>query len=250
MKPKNPDQQPSQSCRVPAVSVGRSAKSLPDIVAGHLMEAIQSGTLPQGERLKEEMLAENFEVSRSTIREAIALLERKGVVERIPRQGARVITIEADEIEEIFLIRAQLLGLAARLFAENAPTESLEGFEHQAHKLEQLASNPETAPLDYANASIDAQHILMSFGSRDRLRTIYEALSNAALWRSVVRERAISFTTDSRRKESARDWRRVAAAILARDGMAAEEHAKLVLLHSYESVKANLTKPPADAVGS
>jgi len=242
MKAKSIRSEQAQLLTHDVVSVGRLAKSLPDLVAEQLMLAIRSGKISQGERLKEEMLADSFEVSRSTIREAIALLERKGVVERVPRQGARVITVDAEEIEEIFLIRAQLLGLAARLFAESAPSKLLIEFENQIKQIGRLADKSTVTPIDYANASIAAQRTLISFGNRNRLRTIYEDLSDAALWRAVIRERAISFSTAARRKESAQDWQRVALAISTREGSAAEEHAKTLLLHSYHAVKQGLAQ--------
>src|SRR5690606_30006896 len=196
-----------------------------------------------GERLKEEMLADSFEVSRSTVREAIAVLERKGIVERIARQGARVVSVDAQEIEEIFLIRAQLLGLAARIFAETAPQEALDDFEQRVASLERLAADPATTPKDYGDASVAAQQYLISYASRKRLQTIYEALSDATLWRSVVRGKAISFATSRRRKQSAQDWRRISAAIQSRDLASADEHAKSLLLRSYEAAKASFSKP-------
>lgn len=220
--------------------VGRVAKSLPDMVAEQLFAAIHNGAFEPGERLKEELLAKNFEVSRSTVREAIAILERKGLVERIARQGARVISIDAEEIEEIFLIRAQLLGLAAKLFATAATDERVNEFEQHISRLTRLADDERTTPGDYGEASIKAQQYLISHASRKRLQDLYEALSDATLWRSVVRGRAISFTTSARRKESAEDWRRVAAAIRSRDADAAEAHAKLVLLRSYDAAKDSL----------
>ena len=210
------------------------------MVAEQLLAAIHDDIFAPGERLKEELLAKNFEVSRSTIREAIAILERKGVVERIARQGARVISVDAAEIEEMFFIRARLLGLAAKLFAETASEERIKDFEKQVISLEKLADNPDTTPADYGNASIKAQQFLISITSRKRLQEMYEALSDATLWRSIVRGKAISFTTPARRKQSAEDWRRVAAAILERDGDRAEDKAKLLLLRSFDAARESL----------
>jgi DNA-binding GntR family transcriptional regulator len=219
------------------VQVGRSAKSLPEMVAEQLLAAIQEGALEPGEHLKEEIFSERFAVSRSTIREAIALLERRGVVQRIPRQGARVVVVDAAEIEEIFNIRAQLLGLAARLAAASGTDELVQGFEQKIAHIERLAADPATAPAEYGSASIDAQQLLISTSSGKRLRAMYEELSNAALWRFAVRERAISFQTAKRRRESAQDWRRVADAITNRDEENAERYAKAVLLASYQAIK-------------
>ena len=223
-----------------AVPVGRVAKSLPDMVAEQLLTAIHDDIFAPGERLKEELLARNFEVSRSTVREAIAILERKGVVERIARQGARVISVDAAEIEEMFLIRARLLGLAARLFADTATNERIKEFGEQIAGLEKLAEDPDTTPAEYGEASVKAQQFLISVTSRKRLQEMYEALSDATLWRSIVRGKAISFTTPARRRQSAEDWRRVAAAIVKRDGDSAEDQAKSLLLRSFDAARESL----------
>lgn len=222
------------------VSVGKSARSLPDLVAEQLIKAIEQGSLPQGQRLKEERLAERFGVSRSTIREAIAVLERKGIVDRTPRQGAKVVTISANEIEEIFLLRAQLIGLAAHLFALKASADQIQDFCTHAQKIQRLAEDRETSPMDYAGASIAAQNMLIDFAHQKRLRNIYEELGNAALWQSVIRRKAISFATQERRQESASDWKLVASAVSERSPKHAEERAKTLLMNSYRAVRSNI----------
>jgi DNA-binding GntR family transcriptional regulator len=223
-----------------SVRVGRLSKSLPEQVAEQLITAIQEGALEPGERLKEEIFAERFAVSRSTIREAIALLERRGVVERVPRYGARVVVIDAEEIEELFTIRAQLLGLAARLAAEKGSDELMQNLRRNADKLRQLANDPGTTPADYASVSIETQRLLVAANGGKRLRSIYEELSNHSLWQFAIREKSISFRTEQRRKDSAADWERVVAAVVGQDPEAAERHAKALLLASYEYVKGQL----------
>jgi DNA-binding GntR family transcriptional regulator len=222
------------------VPVGRLAKSLPEQVAEQLLAAIEDGALKPGQRLKEESFSERFAVSRSTLREAMALLERRGVVERIPRYGVRIVSVDAAEIEEIFNIRAQLLGLAARLTADMAPDDVRAAFEQQVQRLERLAANARTTPSNFAGASIEAQRLLIAASSVKRLRIIYEELSEGALWRHFVRGRSISFQTAQRRSESAGDWRRVSDAIARRDGDGAERHAKSLLQASYRAVKSQL----------
>lgn len=222
------------------VSIGKSARSLPDLVAEQLIKAIEQGSLPQGQRLKEERLAERFGVSRSTIREAIAVLERKGIVDRTPRQGAKVVTISANEIEEIFLLRAQLIGLAANLFALKASEDQIQDFCKYVHKIQLLAHDPETSPIDYGSASIAAQNMLIDFAHQKRLRNIYEDLGNAALWQSVIRRRAISFATKERRQESANDWKHVESAVVERSPRRAEDCAKNLLMNSYRAVRSSI----------
>jgi DNA-binding GntR family transcriptional regulator len=221
----------------PSVQIGRLTKSLPEQVSELLLTAIQDGAIEPGERMKEETYAERFAVSRSTIREAMALLERRGVVERIPRYGVRVTVIDAAEIEEIFNIRAQLLGLATRLAAEKPPEGLRDELRARLLQIETSAANPETTPADYMLLSVGMQRMLVAACGGKRLRGIYEDLSDQALWRFAIREKAISFRTPQRRLESAADWARVINAVLAGDGDAAERAAKSLLLASYRSVK-------------
>lgn len=213
--------------------LGRVTKSLPEQVADQLVEMIHDGECEPGERLKEEVLAERFAVSRTTIREAINTLERRGMIERVPRYGARVKVIDAAEVEEIFGIRAQLLGLAARMVAEKGSDDTLARFAGHIERLRQLADKESTAPATYARASIEAQHLLVSDAGWKQLSAIYEGLSSQALWRISVRGKSISFKTVQRRRESAADWQRICEAVLARDPEQAELRAKALLHASY-----------------
>jgi DNA-binding GntR family transcriptional regulator len=216
--------------------IGRLAKSLPEQVADTLLNAIRDGAIEPGERLKEEIYAARFAVSRSTVREAMALLERRGVVQRIPRYGVRVVEVDADEIEEIFHIRAQLLGLAARLVTEKAPAGFANMFLERTADLRRLAEAADTTPAQYANLSIDTQRMLVTACSGKRLKSLYEGLSDQPLWRYAIREKAISFSTQQRRHESAADWTRLAQHVAASDAIAAEIAAKELLLASYRAV--------------
>lgn len=88
--------------------------SLVEEVSRVLKEAILEGTLRGGEQLVEAELKEQFGVSRSPIREALRDLEKKGLVEIVPRKGAFVRSISSRDIEENFPVRAVLEGLAAK----------------------------------------------------------------------------------------------------------------------------------------
>ncbi|ETF01558.1 GntR family transcriptional regulator [Advenella kashmirensis W13003] len=225
-----------------AIQIGRYAKTLPEQVAEHLMKAIQEGVIEPGERMKEETYSERFAVSRSTIREAMSILEKLGVVERIPRYGVRVTAYDPREIEHIFLIRAQLLGLAASQVASRCPPEVKEQLEAGVDRLKQLANDRKTKPVDYMEISVNMQRILMSASGIKRLHTMYEALSDQALWRFAIREKAISFLTQERRKQSAADWERVVSNIVEGAADQAENAAKALLQASYQAVKEVLRK--------
>lgn len=77
-----------------------------------------------GARLREQTLSEEFGVSRARIREVLAALEERGLVEREPNRGAVVRRQTAAELLHVFDVREVLEGLCARQATENAPPDS------------------------------------------------------------------------------------------------------------------------------
>src|SRR5689334_14427523 len=92
--------------------------TLPLQVAERIGQAIVDEQFQPGERLKEVELALSFGVSRATIREALRILENRGLVDILPQRGARVTELSPKELEDLFEIRAALLGVASRRLAE------------------------------------------------------------------------------------------------------------------------------------
>jgi DNA-binding GntR family transcriptional regulator len=82
--------------------------------------AILAGTFPIGSRLRQEMLAERYGVSRTPVREALRSLEAMGVVVLVPKRGAVVRGPTPEEIRDAYAVRAELEGLGAELAAEQA----------------------------------------------------------------------------------------------------------------------------------
>lgn len=94
-------------------------------VAAMLEEEIVLGWLLPRERLVEEELAERLAVKRHVVREALAELERVGLVERIPNRGAVVKLLEPLEVRQIYSVREALETLAAEQIPLPAPAEIL-----------------------------------------------------------------------------------------------------------------------------
>ncbi len=82
-----------------------------------LREAIVTGKIKPGEKLNEPKLAEQYQVSRGPLREAIRRLVSMGLVEHIPHVGASVIPLELNRIIELYEVREALEGMAAGLAA-------------------------------------------------------------------------------------------------------------------------------------
>ncbi|HEX6610645.1 MAG TPA: GntR family transcriptional regulator, partial [Hyphomicrobiaceae bacterium] len=79
-----------------------------------LQEAIWSGQLALGAHLVETTLAEQFQISRGPLREALRSLASEGLVEFHPRRGAFVVNPTLDQMQDMIVLRAMLGGMAAR----------------------------------------------------------------------------------------------------------------------------------------
>lgn len=88
-------------------------------VADRLRKAILSGRLRPGASLVETALAEQMNVSRAPIREAIQILENDGLVETIAYKGKRVKPLTVREITETYSLREAYEIMAARRIIEN-----------------------------------------------------------------------------------------------------------------------------------
>jgi DNA-binding GntR family transcriptional regulator len=103
------------------MSDGRKA----DDIALALEEAIVSGEIPPGSVLRQEHLSEQFQVSRTPVREALRRLAALGLVTFEPNRGVRVRMLSRDEIREAFMARAELEGLATELATPRMTDEDL-----------------------------------------------------------------------------------------------------------------------------
>lgn len=89
-----------------------------------LRERIMLREILPGTKLKEMVLADEFGVSRTRIRQALSVMEARGLVERIPNQGALVSVLDAASLFKIYDVFEMLEGLCARLAVQNAPPKS------------------------------------------------------------------------------------------------------------------------------
>jgi DNA-binding GntR family transcriptional regulator len=111
-----------------SISVDKTAtvltRQLP--LMNQLMEAIErdigSGRIRPGERLVEAKLAHAFGVSRGPVRDALKAIEAGGLIEQ-RNGGLHVICPTPDDAEGMFVMRAQLEGLAARSVAADCNPE-------------------------------------------------------------------------------------------------------------------------------
>lgn len=89
-----------------------------------ILEAIDGGIYRPGDRLVEAELAERFGVSRTPVREALQRLETQSMLSRDGR-SLIVASLDHNQLAELYVVRAELEGLAARLAARHATPEEV-----------------------------------------------------------------------------------------------------------------------------
>jgi len=113
-------------------------KLLSEDIAESIKTAIIKGKFKPGEKISEGELAESMGISRTPLREAFRKLENEGFILIIPRKGAVVADIDADEAINLYEIKSTLEGLAARLAVANMKQKDIEKLEKINDELKEL----------------------------------------------------------------------------------------------------------------
>lgn len=98
---------------------------LSEKVYNELRLMILEGELQPGEKLKQNLLANQLGISRTPLAAAFSKLEKEMLVELLPRRGARVRALNAQELLDLYNIRIQLEPLAAAGVARNGTDEDI-----------------------------------------------------------------------------------------------------------------------------
>jgi DNA-binding GntR family transcriptional regulator len=190
--------------------------TLPEQIAEHLARDIVRQALAPGQRLKEMELALQFGASRAPIREALRLLELRGLVQIEARRGVRVSKLSAAEIDNLYEIRAALLGVAARRVASLRDAQFLAIA--KAH-LERMRQHANDASADrYFESTYELSSLIAEAAGNPQLSTLISSFSQ-----QVARYTRLSLESTARRRQSLANWQRLFAAIERQDADLAEE---------------------------
>lgn len=85
-----------------------------DKVFDAMLHAIVEGKIPAGSKISEPELAKQYEISRSTLREALNRLEKCHLIVRKANVGSRVVECTIESLLEIYVVREALEGMACR----------------------------------------------------------------------------------------------------------------------------------------
>jgi DNA-binding GntR family transcriptional regulator len=166
-------------------------------------------------RLDERSLAEEFGISRTPVREAMAQLEREGFVRTVPRRGVYVVRKSKREVIEMITAWAALESMAARLVTANASSEEIASLRKMFATFE---DGRVRAHLDeYSEVNIEFHQMLIRLS---RNSVLVELAENLFTHMRMIRRKTIG--EKDRADRSIRDHMHIIEALEARDTVRAE----------------------------
>jgi DNA-binding GntR family transcriptional regulator len=189
----------------------RPTLTVPEQIAAQIGDQIISGDMAPGTHVLELPLSDRYHVSRGPIRDAFRILEREGLLTIEPRRGAKVTALSAQELAEIFEIRAGLLAIVARKNALERNPAFIRVYEHYVARLKQYAVKKDEGVL-YAETSYRLSLSSAIFAGNQRMREIITSLSLQTL-----RYSKLGFRSVAQRQRSLKLWQEGAEALKAGD---------------------------------
>lgn len=190
-----------------------------------ILQAIDDGTYKPGDRLVESELADRFGVSRTPVREALQRLETQSLLTRDGR-SLIVASLDHNQLAELYTVRAELEGLAARLAAKHATVEEVRVLRDMVAEDLNLVNDPKA--LSRANKRFHKQIHLASHN-----RFLVQQLG--LVHRSMALLATTSLEAEGRGKEALDEHAAMVDAIARGDGEAADEALRKHISHAFET---------------
>jgi DNA-binding GntR family transcriptional regulator len=207
----------------------KRGKSLTEQAYAILRERVIMGELAPGVDVSEPELAEQLQMSKTPVREALARLCVEGLMEAFPRRGYRVTPVTLKDMNDLFAIRGALEGTAAALAAQNLTETELETLDGLADTTYIVGENVSTKTFVASNERF---HSAIASGSGNpRLHSLVMTHLEecARLFYMGTRIRDIN-------PETTNDHHRIVAFLRQRDS----EKARLAMIEHNENTRKGL----------
>lgn len=152
---------------------------------------IIDGVIQPGEKLIERSLADKYSVSRTPVREALRRLTESGFVQYFPRKGMVATTITISQAKEVFIIRENLEGIAAREAALNANEQNLKILKNNLHSMHDATLKNNVTLLTDLNTEFH-----LNIKKMNDMPILRQMLDN--VWDQIIRLRAFSLAEPGR----------------------------------------------------
>lgn len=197
-----------------------------------LATEIIEGRLPAGHTLTSVELGRRFGTSRTPVREALALLQREGLVAIEPRRRPQVAVLTLDEIRDIYQIRASLYALISRSIVEGSSDEEIARLQEPLGRLEVTKDAGDA--LGYFYVTVDFRRVEAEICPNRRAGSLIESLGLR-----TYRLRRFGLSVPGRLEVSYRDYLRLVEAYQERDAQLAVALARSLMANALKVIEAN-----------
>ncbi|MDH3580120.1 MAG: GntR family transcriptional regulator [Hyphomicrobiales bacterium] len=166
-------------------------------------------------RLDERRLSEQFGISRTPLREALARLDQEGLVRIVPRRGIYIVRKSKSEILEMITVWAALESMAARLITQNASDDEIASLRALCSTFE--GEGVKARIDEYSEANIRFHQAILAMSKNELLNSMAEGL-----FMHVRAIRARTIVEKDRADRSIVDHMHIIEALEARDTDLAE----------------------------
>lgn len=153
-------------------------RRLADDVYDQLVDAIMSREITAEDRLVQEKLAAELNISRTPVREALMRLETEGVLEVANSGGFRLARMDHEEVKQLYQARAAIEGQAARILAVNAGPEVLDGLRDLIRREEAVSGG---STRDYFIANRNIHRAFMELANNKFLLDMFDTIWGKAM---------------------------------------------------------------------
>jgi len=160
----------------PEFAVSGPTRSLSGWVTERLRQAILNGHFEPGDRLDQDAIAAELEVSRTPLREAIAALETEGLLESSPYQGVFVTSVSKKDIHEVFAVRALLEAEVVRQATSAIPDAVVDELQAMLQEAQKAYNNGDEAAQFEADRRF--HETLRAFSGNTLLADVLDGIDN------------------------------------------------------------------------
>lgn len=147
-----------------------------DVIADELRERVVDGTLAPGAQLGEVALAEQLEVSRGPVREALQRLVQEGLLVAERYRGVFVATLDAEDVADIYVARAAVERAAAAEVVRRGDQQAVDELEVLVEKMEGVVAGARPSWARLADLDLSFHETLVAAAGSRRLVRMYETL--------------------------------------------------------------------------
>jgi DNA-binding GntR family transcriptional regulator len=213
-------------------------RGLVEEVADRIREAIFSGVYAPGAQLREVEFAQELEVSRGPVREALLRLEREGLVRSAWHRGTTVTTLSTQDVAELYSLRGALEHLAVQQVVAYASDEDIVAIEQVVERMERAEDEHEMVRCD-----IEFHDAVYAAAGHVRLREAWQAIRSQVHLFLLTR---IGVSSEGYLPQISGEHRELAAVLHARDTETALEYFAAHRRHAFDV----LTGTPSTAASS